>query len=58
MDIGILNILPSNLAEMEMLNAPFSERTYKYIALISFINIVLKDIPKFIIQVSDFFDYF
>jgi len=54
-DLSVLNILTSNFAEMKMLNFPFSEKAYKYIALTSFVGSLFRDVPKLIIQVSDFF---
>ncbi|CAI2174672.1 3054_t:CDS:10, partial [Funneliformis geosporum] len=50
-DIGVLNILSSNVAGMALFNAPISNGTQSLIFLGGHIGFVIEDIPQFIIQV-------
>ncbi|RIA81069.1 hypothetical protein C1645_837559 [Glomus cerebriforme] len=52
-DIEVLNVLSSQVAGIMLFNAPFSEKPQSYIFWGSLIGLFIKDIPQFIIKVSN-----
>ena len=57
-DVQILEVLSSNFAELEMLNAPLSQNSSKRIMRVCILCLFIRDIPKLIVQVSCFLRLF
>ena len=57
-DVNVLDFLHSNFAEIEVLNAPFSESAKRWIKKIGILSIFYKDFPKLLVHVSYFLKLF
>lgn len=57
-DIDILTLINSNLANSQFFNAPLSQSSKNWILRAGCINLLIEDGPQLVVQVKNNYDYY